>query len=237
MQFIDDKRDHPVRRLKQIIEVQPKANPSAYAGLDHIYTQILDTTVDTGTLRNVLGVIVTRYHPITLCELENLLLPKNGDVSLALEGLHLIVNVPAEDGPVTMYHESLRDFLLDSQHSTKYCINLPTCHGIIADNGLTLMTSKFQSSFCALDHPDIFSSELWYACECWAIHLRHSVSSPPSTGLVTSLETFGITSILCWINALSLINELATALHFVRETHQWLSTMVGFLPAHFNDLY
>ena len=227
MQFIDDRRDNPVRRLKQILEVEPKASPAAYAGLDQLYTQILDAAADAITLCKVLGVIATLYSPISLAELKDLLSheSESDDVSLTLEGLHSILFIPAEeDKPVSIYHESLRDFLKDNQRSTKYCVDLPACHGIIAHSVLNLMTTCFVPNLCALDHPDTFTQGLWYACEHWAIHLRDSL---PSGDLIKSLEKFAATSILCWIEALNLINELAKAQQFIRETNQWLSSKVS----------
>ena len=225
MQFIDDRRDNPVRRLKQILEVELNASPAAYAGLDQLYVQILDAAADVIVLRKVLGVIATLYDPISLAELKDLLSHKSDDVSLTLEGLHSILFIPAEeDKPVSIYHESLRDFLKDNQRSTKYCVDLPACHGIIGHSVLNLMTTRFVPDFCALDHPDTFTRGLWYACEHWAIHLCDSL---PSADLITSLEKFAATSILCWIESLSLINELAKALQFIRETNQWLSAKVG----------
>ena len=52
---------------------------------------------------------------------------------------------------------------------------------------------------------DIFDDILWYACDYWAIHLRGSLFS---IGLVKAMEDFGTTSLLCWIGALSLGNEI-----------------------------
>jgi hypothetical protein len=80
-----------------------------------------------------------------------LLLPEGGDIFFALEGLHSVLYIPAEnDKPVTMYHESLRDFLLASKHSNKYAVDLPACNGIIAHYCLKLMVSKLQGDSCAI---------------------------------------------------------------------------------------
>ena len=227
MQFIGDKRGNPLQRLERIVEVKPQASPSPYADLDQLYTQILGMVPDADILRKILGVIVVLFDPLPLGELVNLLSSESGDILLALEALHSVLLIPAEDNrPVTMYHESLKDFLLGSRRSKEYCIDLSTCNSIIARYCLKLLSSKFKLGFCALNHPDIFDSVLWYACDYWAIHL---CNSPLSMDLVADLKKFGVTSLLCWIEALtsSLTNDSTQALQLVQEVNRWIISKVS----------
>jgi hypothetical protein len=225
MQFIGDKHGNPVHRLKQIVEVESQESPSPYLELDRLYTQILETAPEVDTLRMVLGIIIVLFEPLPLGELERLLSSENGDILLALETLHSILIIPADNNkPVTMYHESLRDFLLASKRSKKYCIDLPACNGIIAHYCLELLVSKFERSFCALRHPDIFDSVLWYACDYWAIHLLDSLAS---VELVVDLKNFGVDSLLCWIEALGLSNDMDKALRSVQAVNQWVIAKVS----------
>jgi len=118
MQFIGDKRGNPLQRLERIVEVKPQASPSPYADLDQLYTQILGMVPDTDILQKILGVIVVLFDPLLLGELVNLLSSESGDILLAVEALHSVLHIPAEENrPVTMYHESLKDFLLGSRRS------------------------------------------------------------------------------------------------------------------------
>jgi hypothetical protein len=169
-----------------------------------LYTQILDAAPDVDILQKILGVIIVLFDPLPLGQLENILLSdlESDGISLALEVLHSILLIPAEDSKlITMYHESLRDFLVAGRRSKKYCIDLPSCNEIIARYCLRHMTTKFTRCFCALSHPDNFDSELWYACDYWVLHSR---DSSLSTEIVTDVEKFGVTSLLCWIEALCL---------------------------------
>jgi hypothetical protein len=86
------------------------------------------------------------------------------------------------------------------------------------------MTSKFEGGTCALGYPDVFNSVLWYACDHWAIHLYASSLGPE---LIDAVKTFGMKSLLCWIEALSLSHDSTKALQFVRGVNQLLIAKVN----------
>jgi len=225
MQFICDKHGNPVQRLKRIVDVEPQGSPSPYTELDQLYTQILDTAPDIDILRKILGVIIVLFNPLPLSELKNMLLSEGGDIFLALEALHSILLIPDEDnGPITMYHTSLQQFLLAKRRSQRYSIDLSMCNSIIARYCLKLLATKFNKDFCALSHPDIFDSMLWYACDYWAVHL---CDSSLSDELVADIEKFGLTSLLCWIEALGLRGARDKTMESVRRVNRCIIAKVS----------
>lgn len=184
MDFIDDGQGHPVRRLKQILDAAPVVN----APLDQLYTQILFTSSSIVILRKILGVIVVFFDPLPL-----LVIPTDG-----YKG-------------ITIYHKSLREFLQDSKRTNSYFIAPPLHHAAVPCHSFTLLTVKFERKAYALNHPELFSSALLYACRHWTLHLH---DLPFNDGHAEKLEYLGLRRCL------------AKALQFVRSGGRWLADVV-----------
>lgn len=133
------------------------------------------------------------FEPLPINTLEDLLFLERGRALYVLQGLYSVLNFPAEpddkDKPITIYHESLRERLIDERRLKRSCIVIPEHHSVIVHRCLGLMTTNFSQGSCVLDHPESFSPILWYACDYWGlnlgVHLRplSSITSknlPPS---------------------------------------------------------
>ncbi|KAJ7918010.1 hypothetical protein B0H13DRAFT_1710071 [Mycena leptocephala] len=131
IKFVDDKKFRPTERLAIITEMtEPFAiitemteqlSESPFASLDQLYTQILSQVHARPQLLKILmvlaaGIILSPGHIEQLLELEE------GDVRLALCGLHSVISGLEGDGSddwsegseIYFRHASFRDFLLDS---------------------------------------------------------------------------------------------------------------------------
>jgi hypothetical protein len=230
MNYIGDKHENPVRQLEKILKFEPSINSSAYEALDQLYIQILSHAPHFDSLKKILGVITILFEPLPIGALEDLLSLERGHASCVLKSLHSVLIIPDDENkPIVIYHESLRDFLMDVNRSNNFCIASPEYHNVVVHYCLDLMTTKFNQDSCVFHHhPTLFSSTLWYACDYWGLHLSASIFR---TSLVNDLEEFGIKSLLCWIEALRTTNESTKALQFVQATNQWLIATVSLRSA------
>jgi hypothetical protein len=178
MNFIGDKDKHPVWQLEEILKAEPSTRSSPYAALDQLYSQILSRAPHIDSFRRILGVITVLFDPLPVNVLEDLLSLARGDASLALEGLHSILSIPDNvEKPVTIYHDSLRNFLMDSYRSNDFFVVPLKQHDDIVHHCLKLMTTKFEGGVCVLNHSELFDSALWYSCDYWGLHLNVSLFS------------------------------------------------------------
>lgn len=221
MNFLDDRNAHPIRRLEMALMSDPNASISVYAALDQLYIHILSNTPNIDILRDILGAILTLFDPLPIQELEQLLSLPSGVVSLALTGLNSILVIPsASDQPVSIFHESLRDFLSDAKRSHRYFIDIPRYHADMAHSCLDVLAKYFKQDYRILELGE--SSSSWaclYACDYWASHLRYARYS---NALVDDLDTIADETLLFWIEAVSRSYHLDGALVSLRMAKKWL---------------
>lgn len=91
-------------------------------GLDTLYTEKLQESAHLDHFNDIISTIAFLSRPISLANLSLLLNIKVYIIVVALDNLRAIVNVPGTDeGRVTLYHTSFRDYLMDSTRSHGFC--------------------------------------------------------------------------------------------------------------------
>jgi hypothetical protein len=119
IKFIDDKNFRPTEHLAIITEMTELLSESPFASLDQLYTQILSQVHARPQLLKILMVIASKLLLSPgLAHIEQLLELEQGDVRLALRGLHSVIKL--EGGisgdwskEISFHHASFRDFLQD----------------------------------------------------------------------------------------------------------------------------
>jgi hypothetical protein len=117
IKFMDDKKFRPTERL--VIINEPLLE-SPFASLDRLYTQILSQVHARPQLLKILTVIAAEME-LPVAHVEQLLELEEGDVRLALCGLHSVISGlegdSSDDWPFNwclhFHHASFRDFLQD----------------------------------------------------------------------------------------------------------------------------
>ncbi|KAJ7918017.1 hypothetical protein B0H13DRAFT_308516 [Mycena leptocephala] len=117
IKFIDDKNFRPTERLAIITEMTEHLSESPFASLDQLYIQILSQIHVRPRLLKILMVITTQILLLP-AHIEQLLELEQGDVRLALHGLHSVISGLEEDNSdyllgLNFHHASFRDFLQD----------------------------------------------------------------------------------------------------------------------------
>jgi hypothetical protein len=220
LKYVGDKCHNPIQRLKEILSVG-SSGPSAYAGLDSLYLQILSSVPDIIASQLVLGTVVYLFNPLSVSQLQKLLGVDKVDVPLVLERLNSILLIPEDmDKPVQVFHESLRDFLLDPRRSKSHSFNVLTIHTDIAFLCFDLMATALGGNGGVVnDLESINSGASQYVADYWAAHL---VRSPQNNAFIESLRRFGVESLLTWIEVLRLRNRLDKAVRALRRANIWL---------------
>ncbi|KAJ7209938.1 hypothetical protein C8J57DRAFT_1733707 [Mycena rebaudengoi] len=120
IKFIGDPNFRPTERLAMVLgnHAEPDLD-SPFAGLDQLYTQILDSSPRKHQLPNILRVI-NQFH-MDASQIDQLLKLQPGDTVLALRGLHSLIDHP-EWSILRFEHASFADFLCNPTRSGKYYV-------------------------------------------------------------------------------------------------------------------
>ncbi|KAJ7813252.1 hypothetical protein B0H13DRAFT_2468821 [Mycena leptocephala] len=121
IKFIDDTKFRPTERLAIINGMTDPLSESPFASLDWLYTQILSQIHVRPQLLKILTVITTGIF-LSPAHIEQLLELEQGDVRLALHGLHSVISHLEEDNSdyllgLNFHHASFRDFLQDPRRA------------------------------------------------------------------------------------------------------------------------
>jgi hypothetical protein len=113
IKFVDDKNFRPTERLAIITGITEPLSESPFASLDQLYTQILSQVHARPQLLKILTVIAAEIL-LSPARIEQLFELEQGDVRLALLGLHSVISgLEGDDWSLRFHHASFRDFLQD----------------------------------------------------------------------------------------------------------------------------
>ncbi|KAF9503094.1 hypothetical protein BS47DRAFT_1402757 [Hydnum rufescens UP504] len=230
IRFIGDARVRDPRgHLRLILDTQltEESEVTPYSQLDSLYV---------GVLRNSLSdfnrkAIVKRFQTVFVqCTLD--------DVDTALRHLRSVIIPPSTlDEAPRIYHPSFRDFIMDPsrcsipdfvivavpdqelRHALR-CLELMETF-LRQDIAGILDVSLLNSEVKGLEEKvrDALSAEVQYACRYWASHL--SCVELGEKRVVEALEGFSKRLLLMWIEAMSLIGSLSSAVVSIEGAHQW----------------
>ncbi|THW33865.1 WD40 repeat-like protein [Aureobasidium pullulans] len=224
--FVKDPTRNPVHQLQAILKQRHRNSK-----LDATYRPVLEQMClgrdqeDQGRwasdFRQVVGVIITVFEPLSIASLETLLQPDDFDIRLILAALHSVLDVSeSKERPVRLFHLSFQDYLVDpNQCPRAFLINEPASHAQIAAMCIQLMTRCLRRDLCRLQKPGTMRSEidqeilnkflpaeLRYACRYWTQHADQG-KNPIYDG--DHVHTFLNQHMLHWLEALALMGDLA----------------------------
>jgi len=199
-------RNHPDpdRQLRHVLAYQGRSD-SELDILDSTYLPVLDQLIADNAesqksdlisdFRGLVGPIVLLAEPLSALSLLHLLgtpailiTDKLGRLRFVLNRLHAVLDVPPEsDTPITPFHLSFRDFLVDpAKRDTKFWIDERETHQKLATNCIENLESCLKKNICNLKWPGIARNEvdarveaflpahIQYACRYWVSHLEQS---------------------------------------------------------------
>ena len=171
------------------------------------------------------------------------------DTSTTLRSLHSLLLVPDPDrtgDPVRVFHKSFPDFLTDPGRCTdpRFFVEPSTYHRDILLSCLKVMKARLKRNICQLDD-HVFLEEvgdlsirkatyigdaLEYACRFWTDHLVGTTARTTSTSygieeVDKAINEFFTTSLLFWIEVLSLTGNLDVGVYAMNRIEEWYMTV------------
>ena len=255
VKFVAVGHRNPTRQLERIISLPESTAYEGRAGVDLLYTQILeqaaadvDRVEDDDEIyshfKTVVGAILLAHNPLSAKALSDLL--KLPDIYTTLRSLHSLLLVPeATEDPICIFHKSFPDFLTDPNRckDEKFLVKPSVCHAETLLSCLRIMREKLKRNICNLEDYAILSEvkdfstqkkdhigeALEYACQFWTKHLLDVPSDSPCVQEVQrAIDQFFTTHFLHWIEVLVVVENLDVGIYAMNDLEQWytrVSTM------------
>jgi hypothetical protein len=179
-------------------------------------------------LRTVLGSIAVLFASLSAPSIASLLDLPEDDVPPILSDLHSILDISdnlAE--PVRLHHASFRDFLLNSARCTdmRFWVDEKKVHAHLAEHCLRVLCDNLRQDICGLRDATLtvdsidnavvaahLPSHLCYAC---FYSVDHICRSDNKAQFLVQIESFLQKHLLHWLEALSLLRNLADAVEML----------------------
>ncbi|KAI1659762.1 WD40 repeat-like protein, partial [Daldinia decipiens] len=240
-------------RLRNLLEGNPNKE-SPESNLDSIYCAVLDSYTRGWSeaekqgeflLKEILRLIVTLSRPLPIDSLAEFTMSKKpvSRIEECLQSIRSIVDIPKKhELPISLVHLSFREFLLDKQRCerTGFFVEPSTVHFHLFERCLEIMSQHLHMDMCDLRKPGILSIEippdsvqksikphLQYACKYWVNHLLQiGETQLPEDVLVDDgrIHKFLEKHILNWLETLTLIGEVRSAIHTINHLKTLINT-------------
>ena len=248
VKFVAFRHRTPTRQLERIISFPESTAHEGRAGVDLLYTKILEqVAADVNRVeddeeiyshfKSVVGAVLLAHNPLSAKALSDLL--RLSDICTTLHSLHSLLLIPeATDDPICIYHKSFPDFLMDPNRckDEKFLVKPSTHHAEILLSCLRLMRERLKRNICNLDDHVILSEvedfstrkkdhigeALEYTCQFWTKHLL-GVSSDSTyvQEVQEAVDQFFTTHFLHWIEVLVLVGNLNIGVYAISDIEQW----------------
>lgn len=236
--FIRDSNWHPDEQLSFILQ-DDIMEDSPTAKLDSMYTQVLKQSIFnqkqgrqrarlSARFKQIVGAIIVLFNVLPAKELAALLLVSPDEVTMALNPLHSVLNIPEDVlHPIRLLHPSFRDFLLDEKRCADVDIRIEAdeVHATLVRKCLRMLSDELKRDICGLKLPgaevnniqtakieSCLSQALQYACHYWVGHLEKiSQGRLVETGLFQEngqIHQFFTKDFLHWLEAISLTRKV-----------------------------
>ena len=171
--------------------------------------------------REIVGVIILLFAPLSVNTLGRLLDIPNDDICEQLAPLHSVLNIPEDvDMSIRTFHLSFRDFLLHptTREKTPFWVDESEVHQKLTGRCLLLLHG-LKKNICRLASEGVsrsevsletinecLSSELQYACRYW---IQHLVQGKDQEAAMHSAFLFLRKHFLHWVEAMSLLGLMS----------------------------
>ena len=252
IRFIASRGHRPAERLTEITLLPQNTAKEGRFGIDQFYTDALQLVLSNveadygefySCFRLVVGAVLLVFNPLSVNAFSELL--GVSYVSTTLRSLHSLLIIPTSEQdptPIHILHKSFSDFLMDPERcrDPQFLIDPSIYHREILLSCLRIMKARLKRNICQLDDHILLSEVddletlraiyigdgLGYACQFWTRHLARTVSSKEDVEEVhEAINRFFLTSLLSWIEVLSLMQKLGAGVHAINDIDKWYQTV------------
>ncbi|KAK4076939.1 uncharacterized protein Triagg1_3906 [Trichoderma aggressivum f. europaeum] len=180
--------------------------------------------------QKIIGSVILLANAVTVrCLAELLKLPET-EIREELQLFESVLVVPAEQdiqSPITLFHESFRDFLAGPGTKKKLIINPIGIHTLLASRCHQLLCGALRENMCKLKTPgthrnevavekvnECLSQGVQYACRFWLFHVKRSQSSVKDGD---DWHSFLLSHLLHWLEAMSLLGRTSEIASLIKE--------------------
>ncbi|EKG22613.1 hypothetical protein MPH_00081 [Macrophomina phaseolina MS6] len=184
--------------------------------------------------REIFGPLLLLYNALSPGALARLLHVAEKVAVATFGNFQSIADVPESvDLPITLHHNSIRDFVLDQHRcsDSAFWVDKRQGHATMAENCILTLATHLKKDVCNLVHPGSLASEVdrrriehgipphvRYACRYWMAHLNQGAVNDVVSA---RLHAFLRRHFLHWLEALSLLGWMSDALLMVQYLKNW----------------
>ena len=216
------------QRLSDVVNSNLEATSGVIHPLNILYERILDAAYAFTNKREkknidiIVTAVVYVYNPLSIKAISALMEIPINHIEAALSSLHSLIYIPSQgpDMPISTYHASFHDFISNQIHFSKHYLDPCISHKHIAHQCLGLMnkvwSEKEKIHYLEERNCTDISECLAYACSNWAIHFTYR-----DVGETSELNDFFGKLLLRWMDCLSVLGKLGTAMHSLNKLKSW----------------
>jgi hypothetical protein len=246
IKFVDEDLDDPVVRLELVLATKTDSAGPDFGLLDSLYLQVLASVVETekpaggvisSRLRAVLGALVFLLEPLHSDAIAALTEQTTAQASSLIRCLAAVV-LGAPNGPISLFHQSFRDFITSKKRcrDVRFLLQPSVQHRELALYCLRVMNQKetgLRENICELTDPSVANNDVAdlnqrrqrvseavrYAAVFWAAHLRKIVGIDDV--LSSELLTFCQCHLTHCLELLSLLRRLPEGMQHIIAVLRW----------------
>lgn len=226
----------PDRQLAKILRDPDRFQATK---LDFVYDTVLNQQISEDLTENEKMTICAEFHaiiapiivlrnPLPVPVLSAVLNIDHGSIRYRLSFLSSVLNIPySDDAPITLFHLSFREFLLDTDKrgKTVFWVDDRANHMTLFGHCLRLLQYLDHDLYSlwlsgAINRHsinEVLRPEMQYACVNWVYHVKSSGSLLTDEG---PTHLFLKTHFLHWLEALSLLGKSTSAVELITTLKQ-----------------
>ena len=237
MDFILYKGGDPEERL----DIVSAGSGEEIGAVDSLYYQVISVALqglrvpEKPALKLVLGSIIVAKNPLRIKDLAELLGMKDAVLDLIIGRLDMILAV-SNTSYLRVCHQSVTDFLLDSERSQDLWVDLQLHSLCFAGSCLKLMNAKLKFNFFDLktsyvlnkDIPElnnyiksVKSTALDHASCFWASYLQKGCDQRLQLEVQAAVEKFLRVHLLHWLEIMSVMGTVSHAAQLLLSASDW----------------
>ena len=235
------------KRLKDITRLTPARMQTGV--IDSLYNEIMRQAFhyelkpeEVSQRHKTLSAVVFVLVPLSLDAIACLSGMDSLQAQVALSPFRSVIQMPtANTSPVTIFHASFPDFIVDPSRCEKHHMDVSEGHQKLAVKCLRWLNQTLKRNICNLDtnmtlspihEPNAIPEALRYSCLHWASHLAHALAGALAQTAVTELRDlvseFVDDHVLHWFECLSALGELESGIKSLDTANEAISVSTQF---------